>query len=72
MQIQGLDILLLVQVNSRYKGHTEDHTGYRGSEHLLSYTRQIVALLGALLEAIKGGAQGFNQGRRTLHSFSPP
>jgi hypothetical protein len=35
MQIQGLDALLLVQVNSQYEGYTDGHTGYRGSDSSL-------------------------------------
>jgi hypothetical protein len=31
-QIQGPDVHLLVQVNSKYEGHTDDHTGYRDSD----------------------------------------
>jgi hypothetical protein len=38
--------------------------------HLPSHTRQIMAHRGALLEAIKGGAQGFIQGGEH-HRFSP-
>ena len=59
MQIQRTDVHLLVQVNNKYKGHTNGHTGYRGSDLLALHARQTVTLLGSLLEAIKGGVQDF-------------
>jgi hypothetical protein len=31
-KIQGSDVVLLIQVNYKYKGHSVGHAGYRGSE----------------------------------------
>jgi hypothetical protein len=41
--------------SSQQKGHSVGHTGYGGSDSPTLHIRQIVALLGSLLEAIKGG-----------------
>jgi hypothetical protein len=50
IQIQGPDVLLLIQVIYKYKSHSVGHTGYRGSgSPPLPHTRQTVALMGALL-----------------------
>jgi hypothetical protein len=69
MQIQGPDILLLIEVNYKYKGHSVGHTGYRGSDSSPLHTRQTVVPLGFLLEAIKGGVQGFKQGGEHFTDF---
>jgi hypothetical protein len=50
MQIQGPDVLLLVQVNGQYECHTVCHTGYRDLDSSPLHIRQTVALLGSLLE----------------------
>jgi hypothetical protein len=72
MQIHGLDILLLVQVNSKYEGHTDDHTGYRGSASSpLRYTTNCGAPESPPL-GYKKRSLGLHSGRRTLHGFSPP
>lgn len=49
------------------------HTATRARVHLVSTLRQTLVLLGSLLEAIKGGVQGFQVDWRgtTLHRFSP-
>jgi hypothetical protein len=72
MQIQGSSVLLLVQVNRQYEGHTINHTSYRGSDSPPLHTRQTMVLLASLLEAIKGGVQGFIQGGERFTGFSPP
>jgi hypothetical protein len=73
MQIQGSYVLLLAQVNRKYKGHTDDHANYRGSDMsslLYATNHSGTTLLGALLEAIKGGAQGFVQRGEDLTFFN--